>query len=50
MMSKNDIIAKYVKSMNQNPQIVQQQNHIPTTKNNRQPSGNFSSQYNNYIK
>lgn len=32
MMSKNDIIAKYVKSMGHNPQILQQQNQIPTTK------------------
>lgn len=50
MLSKNDIIAKYVKSMNQNQTVGQ--NQIPTTqKQVRQGSGGFNtSQYNNYIK
>jgi hypothetical protein len=55
MMSKNEIIAKYVKSIGQTSISgvgVVQSNQIPTTKQTRQQStGGFnSSQYNNFMK
>ena len=47
MMSKNDIIAKYMKSIGQTQGV--QSNQIPTTKP-KQAGAFTSSQYNNYIK